>query len=179
MDADMSAMDEKQVFKYVHRSSVPVGVKIISCRWVYKVKPDKRKARLVIRGFMQTDDGLETFSPTLKMISLRLLAALAALLAWDIHQMDVCNAFLNAKLTDPPVYMHCVQGYEQPGHVIQLNRALYGLKNSPHEWFLTLKGHLRSIGRVLGIDLEYKCMCVLINKCLSTSFKRLLTLFCV
>ena len=49
----MQAMEDKDVFEYVMRTQVPVGAKIISCCWVYKVKPDKLKSRMVIRGFLQ------------------------------------------------------------------------------------------------------------------------------
>ena len=80
------------------------------------------------------------------MVTLRLLVAIAAFLGWNLWQMDVCNAFLNAELTGAPVYMHCVQGYERPGYVIKLNRALYGLRNSPCEWYTTLTDHLIEIG---------------------------------
>ena len=91
---------------------------------------------------MQDADDIDTYSPTLKMVTLRLLVAIAAFLGWNLWQMDVCNAFLNAELTGAPVYMHCVQGYERPGYVIKLNRALYGLRNSPREWYTTLTDHL-------------------------------------
>ena len=117
------------------QSSLPRNIRIITCRWVYKVKPEKLNA-----------DDIDTYSATLKMVTLRLLVAIAAFLGWNLWQMDVCNAFLNAELTGAPVYMHCVQGYERPGYVIKLHRALYGLRNSPREWYTTLTDHLIKIG---------------------------------
>ena len=53
MSAEMQAMARLNVFTYVPRSSIPVGAKIIRCRWVFKVKPDKLKSRLVICGYLQ------------------------------------------------------------------------------------------------------------------------------
>ena len=138
-------MDDLGVFEYVARSSVPRGTKIISSKWVFKIKPDKYKARLVIRGFLQNDEGLETFSPTLKSVTFRLLIALAAYFGLYIQAMDVSGAFLNATL-DTDVYMECVDGYEKPGQVIRLKRALYGLRNSPREWYNLLRTYLRSLG---------------------------------
>ena len=75
MDTEMAAMDRLSVFDYVLASTVPVGEKVISCRWVFKIKPDKYKARLVIRGFLQDANSIEggTFSPTVKFVTVRLL----------------------------------------------------------------------------------------------------------
>ena len=54
--------------------------------------------------------------------------------------MGVCNACLNAPLPDDtPVYMHAPKGYERPGQVIRLRKALYDLKQGPRQWFATLK----------------------------------------
>eukprot|EP00253_Pinus_taeda_P014527 PITA_14527 len=69
------------------------GKKPISCKWVYKVKYkadgtlDKYKARLVARGFSQKE-GInyeETFAPTAKMSTIRLVLALAARFNWKVH----------------------------------------------------------------------------------------------
>ena len=130
MEKEMEAMDRLGVFEYVQQHSVGASVKVISCRWVYKIKPDKLKARLVIRGFLQDVSGEETFSPTMKMVTVRLLLALAAFLGWIPHVMDVSNAFLNAEITGSPIYMRCVQGFEKPGFIIRVRKALYG--PTPH-----------------------------------------------
>ena len=44
--------------------------------------------------------------------------------------------------------MRCVDGYLYPGYVIKLRKALYGLKNSPREWYKTLRAHLLSLNLV-------------------------------
>ena len=108
---------------------------------MYKIKPEKYKARIVVRGDQQDlDDKVATYSPTLKSITLWLLLALASYLGWSLWQMDVCNAFLNAPLPDDtPVFMYSPKGYERPGQAIRLRKALYGLKQSPRQWFDTLK----------------------------------------
>ena len=144
MDAEMSGLDRFSAFTWVLLSAVPAGVRIVSCKWVYKIKPEKYKARIVVRGDqqdLQVDDKVATYSPALKSITLRLLLALASYLGWSLWQMDVCNAFLP---DDTPVYMDALKGYERPEQVICLRKALYGLKQSPRQWFDTLKAFLCS-----------------------------------
>ncbi len=82
---------------------VPEGVRVLPSRWVFKIKPDKFKAHICVRGDLQPlSQAGDTFSPTLKFITVRLLFALAALYGFDLCQMDVCNAFakLNAVLKE-------------------------------------------------------------------------------
>jgi len=72
---------------------------------------------------------------------------LAAVLkkGWSMRQLDVNTAFLNAPL-DTPVYMECPEGYEKPGHVIRLRKALYGLREAPRAWNQLLVQSLRAMG---------------------------------
>jgi len=121
---------------------VPKHANIISSRWVFKLKRDadgniiKRKARLVARGFTQQEgiDYFETFSPTLKQDSLRIITALATQKNFKIKQIDVNSAYLNANLTED-IYMKSPEGYESNKNTFwKLNKALYGLKQSGKAW---------------------------------------------
>ena len=58
---------------------------------------EKYKARFVARGFSQKEgiDYEETFTPLAIYTSIRSVLALAIVMKWKIHQMDVNIAFLN------------------------------------------------------------------------------------
>ena len=58
---------------------------------------ERYKARQVAKGFAQKFgiDYEETFSPVVKLTSIRILLSLAAKYGFTIHQMDVKTAFLN------------------------------------------------------------------------------------
>ena len=125
---------------------LPPGKFAIGCTWVYKIKRDgegkivKFKARLCIRGDMQRDgiDFNETFAPTVKFLTLRVLLALAAHYDLEIEQFDVCTAFLHSPVEEE-VYMRQPEGYvkydtDGTPFVCKLLRSLYGLKQAPRNW---------------------------------------------
>lgn len=123
----------------------PAKRKVIGTKWVWKVKYkadgslDKYKARLVAQGFSQVEgfDVDETFAPTAKMTTIRLVIAAAAHYGWVVHQMDVKSAFLNGQLEEE-VYVAQPPGFQVPNaedKVCKLKKALYGLKQAPRAWY--------------------------------------------
>ena len=106
-------------------------------KWVYRVKYhfngsiDRCKTRLVIRGDEQVDDFdyNETFAPIAKMVSVRCLLAIAVAKGWDLHQMDIHNAFLHGDLEED-VHMKMPRDFKSlyPNNVWQLCKSLYGLR---------------------------------------------------
>ncbi|CAH9093346.1 unnamed protein product [Cuscuta epithymum] len=134
---------------------LPPGKKAIYCKWVYKIKyksdgsVERYKARLVVCGNRQVEgiDYGETFAPVAKMVTVRTILAVAASCHWELHQMDVDNAFLHGDLREE-VYMHLPPGYSSssPGKVCRLLRSLYGLRQAPRCWFSKLTTSLRSYG---------------------------------
>ena len=121
-----------------------VPVKPVKNRWVFTKKCDSNgdvnrfKARLVAKGYTQRFgfDYNETFAPVVKFKSIRLLAALCAKLNLEAFQDDVPTAFLKGHLNET-VWMEQPEGFESlnPEELCLLKKTLYGLKQSPREWF--------------------------------------------
>ena len=113
--AELDMLSEKGTWKLV---DLPSGRKAIGNRWVFTKKFDEKgnlsryKARLVAQGFSQIpgQDYSETFSPVMRLDSLRTLVALAAMLDLEISQMDIKGAYLNGTLEEE-IYMKQPEGY--------------------------------------------------------------------
>jgi len=81
------------------------------------------------------------------MASLRLVLALAALYRFEVHQMDVETAFLNADLEEE-VYIKPPEGITIPTgcDCIRIKKALYGLKQAPRAWNKDINAKLHGMG---------------------------------
>lgn len=132
----------------------PAGANMISSKWVFRIKFNNRgelerfKARLVARGFTQRYgiDFDQTYSPVLKITSLRLLVALAALWKRRLRQGDVPNAYVKAPL-DRPILMKPPKGTPVAnGTAWLLLKSLYGLKQSGLLWNREMNAFLLSLG---------------------------------
>ncbi|KAK1626918.1 hypothetical protein QYE76_001233 [Lolium multiflorum] len=80
--------------------------------------------------------------------TVRLVLSLVVSRGWVLCQVDVSNAFLHGYLQED-VYMQQPPGFEDarfPSHVCKLQRALYGLKQSPRAWYARLSSRLYQLG---------------------------------
>jgi hypothetical protein len=132
------------------------GLNIIDSKWVFKLKqnPDgsiaRHKAQLVAKGFKQQFgvDYDDTFSPVVKPTTIHILLSLAVAKGWNLHQIDIQNAFLHGFLNGD-VYMHQPPGFidvDHPTYIYKLDKALYGLKQDPRAWFARLSSKLLQLG---------------------------------
>ena len=155
MNAEMAALNENATWEL---KPLPEGRSPIGSRWVYARKldknghVDKHKARLVAKGYSQVEgeDYSETFSPTVRMTTIRTMVQCAVNHDWLLNQMDVKSAYLNAEI-DHDVYMEQPEGYQVTGNDGQrlychLRKSLYGLKQSGRLWNDVLKAQLTAYG---------------------------------
>jgi hypothetical protein len=132
------------------------GKNIIDCKWVFKIKRksdgsvERYKARLVAKGFKQRYgiDYEDTFSPVVKIATVRLVLSVAVSRGWNLRQLDVQNAFLHGVLEEE-VYMRQPLGFEKtsvPNYVCRLDKAIYGLKQALRAWYSRLSSKLLKLG---------------------------------
>lgn len=152
MEEELSSLHKMRTWTLVPRTA---EIKAVKSKWVFRIKRnasghiDKYKARLVAVGCSQVQgiDFFETFSPVVKLTSMRTLLALGLERNMVMRQLDVKTAYLHGELRET-VYMEPPQGY--PGSdgtkVCLLNKALYGLRQSGRTWYLTLDEILRKQG---------------------------------
>ena len=80
----------------------PERKSVVSSKWICKIKHATHgsKERFVARGFSQKEgiDYGEKFSPGARYTSIRTIMALASMMKWDLHQMDIKTTFLNGMI---------------------------------------------------------------------------------
>jgi hypothetical protein len=125
----------------------PPGSNVVTGKWLFRHKLtsigslDRYKARWVLRGFTQR--------PVVKFATVRAVLALSR--DWEIHQLDVKNAFLHGTLrrlstaANPPASLTPLSRIWSAGWTA---RSLYGLKQAPQAWYSRFASYLASIGFV-------------------------------
>ena len=79
--------------------------------------------------------------------------AIAAQFDLEVDQYDVVGAFLNAQVTAKnPIICDMPDGFKKAGFCVRLNRALYGLRESPLLWYEELSGTLRKLSLISSAE---------------------------
>ena len=152
---EIQNLDQHGTKEEIDASEIPPDIKPIKTKEVYAMKkmksgePERFKVRIVVRGDYQVYgvDYFETYSPVIKMTTLRLLFCIATWFNIDIWLYDVVGAFNNGNLEEvvwvwpPPTYEMF-----RPGKVWRLLKALYGLKQAGLMWYKRLSDWLKKIG---------------------------------
>ncbi|CAI7920582.1 unnamed protein product [Closterium sp. NIES-53] len=152
MDAEMASW--KSTGTYVNEDPPP-GANIVSGMWIFRVKrplgsPPVFKARYVARGFSQRQgvDYFQTFSPTPKMTTFRVLLHVAAQRDYELHSLDFGTAFLQGSMHEE-IWLRRPLGFTgsfPPGTQWSLRRPVYNLHQAPREWHDTLRTTLAALG---------------------------------
>ena len=149
---EMAAHERNGTWELV---DAPAGANVIGNKWVLRTKYKqsvstaavegpgvrevlRRKARLTAKGCGQKEgvDYSETYAPTLKYVTLRVMLALGCVLHLLLKQLDVTTAYLQAPMHEK-VYMRQPEGFvdpQRPHAVCLLKKSLYGTKQAGHNW---------------------------------------------
>ncbi|CAI7929777.1 unnamed protein product [Closterium sp. NIES-54] len=154
MDAEMASW--KSTCTYVDEVP-PHGVNIVDSMWIFRVKrppgsPPAFKTRYVAQGFSQRQrvDYFQTFSPTPKMTTLRVLLHVAAQRDYELHSLDFSTAFLQGSLHEE-IWLRRPPGFTgsfPTGTQWSLRQPVYGLRQVPREWHDTLRTTPTALGFV-------------------------------
>ncbi|CAI7749108.1 unnamed protein product [Closterium sp. NIES-54] len=93
-------------------------------------------------------DYFQTFSPTPKMTTLRVLLHVAAQRDYELHSLDFSTAFLQGSLHEE-IWLRRPPGFTgsfPPGTQWSLRRPVYGLCQAPREWHDTMRTTLAALG---------------------------------
>ena len=149
----------------------PTDANVVLSKYIFKYKRDKHshiakyKARLVACGFTQKFgiDYFDTHVWIVRWETIRNLLAQAATHGSVIHQADINNAYLNAKIKED-IYVELPPSYTDfrplPSHltgkraICKLKKGLYGTKQASHGWYMKLRDTFISLGyKVSNSDL--------------------------
>lgn len=164
---EYNRMIKHKVFRMVHKSELPKGAVVLSSTWAMKKKSNGTfRARLNGRGYEQIDgehyDKDSVSSPTVNVVSARILLVLMILMCGYAHLVDVNGAFLLGSFEPDPitaerrrVFMGIPQGMEEfiPAKFRpvaewfwELLRTLYGTKQAAKRFWLFLVGIMKKMG---------------------------------
>ena len=168
---EFETMKKKEVWKIVNRNDVPKNKKILSMRWVFKVKNDGRyRSRLVEKVFNQVEgvDYHFSHSPVLNYISIRILLSLILKESFTIKIIDITKAFLESDLEEE-IYIHKPPGYnivngldEHTNQLLKLNKAVYGLVQASKCFYRRITTFL---SKKLGFEISRVDPCLMRKVC--------------
>ena len=149
-EREMKSLNDRKVYKLVPRPAVPPGRKRIKSKWVFKCKADGSfKGRVVAQGWNQVPGFVcgSTYAPVCRIQSVRMVACITVEFNLIFDQMDVSTAFLHADIQEH-MFVKKPPGFEVKDMVMQLKKSLYGLAQSPGNWFNIIDPVLVEIGFV-------------------------------
>ena len=155
--AEFKTLEDLQTFVVVYFEDIPKGTMIIPTKWVLKVKYTsegeyiKHKARLVATGNRDKLTLSDTFSPTATSKTVALVIALAVVVGLTLYGFDIYGAFLVPEIRRT-VYVALPKASPNAKTTYwKLLRTLYGLADSPREFYEHLSKTLMKAGYTKSI----------------------------
>ena len=123
MQSEMTLLQDHETWKLVN---MPLGKKIVGCKWVYKINHNpsdeivKFKTRLVAKGFTQRPgvDYTEIFAPVARKESINTVLSTAAAEDLEAEDADVDTAFLYVEV-DEEIYIDQPDGFEDKNNTLK------------------------------------------------------------
>ncbi|GJR45677.1 putative RNA-directed DNA polymerase [Tanacetum coccineum] len=170
MKEEYDALIKNRTWSLVPR---PFNTNVVDGKLIYRLKRDGNgaitcyKARFVAKGFRQQPgiDFHETFSPVVKLTTIRAVLLLAVTNTWPLHQLDVQNAFLHGNIKE-----QALRAWFK-----RLSKALFdlsfkGSKTDPY-LFIYSRGHtlmyildLGPVNYFLGIEIVPHVSAILLSQ---------------
>ena len=132
------------VWRHVKRRDHPNDLRLVVCRWVFKVKRNGvYDARLVAKGFIQIPgmDFTDNYSPVVNEVTFRVVVARMLIENLKGEVVDSDNAFLNGDL-EHEIYMKIPEGYDEvisedvdKEDCLILQKAIYGLVQEARQFW--------------------------------------------
>jgi Reverse transcriptase (RNA-dependent DNA polymerase) len=150
MVKEVETLTDKDAWSEIAREQ---WMKVVPSTWAFRVKrlPDgslrKLKARFCVRGDQQTIgvDFFETYAPVVSWTTIRTLLILSTIYNLSSCQVDYTAAFVHAEVKED-IYIDMPRGFQKPGKVLKLKKSLYGLRQSPRNFFEHLKSKFAKLG---------------------------------
>jgi hypothetical protein len=147
MVAHYQSLYAKGVFARVSKRQA-VDAEVLPSMWVFVIKPDKLKARLVIVGSraMQRPDLLKS-APTPRAAIWKMMFALAVKLGYKIFHMDLSAGFCHAK----PKRQVCIRmpeglREEDPDGYLMVIKNLFGMPEAGYDLHILVRNWMVSYG---------------------------------
>ena len=143
-------MDHEELHQEIRLCSQEDIDNAIGVRWVKRWKTDvELRMRLVVQGCFQDSSSIDVdsiYASTPSLVTLRLLLVMALARSWEISLADISTAFLHAAIEEIVHVWPPAEYYPEANCLWRLNRALYGLRQSPRLW----QDHYASVMERLG-----------------------------
>ena len=141
---EFKKMLDMGVWRHVKRRDHPNVLRLVGCRWVFKVERNGVYcARLVAKGFSQIPgmDFTDNYSPVVNDVTFRVVVARMLIENLKGKVVDIDNAFLNGDL-EHEIYMKITEGYDEvinkdvdKEDCLILQKVIYGLVQAARQFW--------------------------------------------
>ena len=147
---ELLQIDEYQTFHdlgHHTKANPPAGYKKIRVHLVFDVKHDGRhRARLVADGHLTPVPLESVYSGVVSLRGFRMVIFLAELNNLKMWSTDIGSAYLEASTSEKVYIVAGPEFGDREGHILIIDKALYGLRSSGARWHDKFSDCLRDLG---------------------------------